>query len=320
MPEFFVLLFYNTDTMKDIARSLTDLVGKTPLVELPSLAARHGALARIYAKLEYLNPSGSVKDRAALAMVADAERRGLLQPGGVIIEPTSGNTGIGLAMVATARGYRLVIAMPETMSAERIAILRARGAEVILTPGKLGMQGAIDKAHELQAATPGAFIPGQFTNPANPEAHYLGTGVEIWDDTAGGVDIFVAGVGTGGTVSGVGRRLKERKPSVRIVAVEPAESPVLSGGQPGPHGIQGIGAGFVPGVYDPTVVDEIVQVATPDAYALKHEAAVEGLFVGISSGAALCAALQLARREENRNKTIVVLLPDSGDKYLSLDK
>jgi cysteine synthase A len=304
--------------MKKNAKQLTDLIGNTPLLELASLAARHRAGAKIVAKLEYFNPGGSVKDRIAGAMIEAAERDGILRPGGTIVEPTSGNTGIGLAWVGATRGYRVVLTMPETMSVERRNLLRALGAELVLTEGAKGMKGAIERARELQAATPGAVILGQFDNPANPAVHYAVTAEEIWRDTAGRVDILVAGVGTGGTVSGTGRRLKELNPGLRVVAVEPAESPVLSGGAPGPHKIQGIGAGFVPANYDAGVVDEIVTVTGGEAIGTARElAAAEGLLVGISSGAAAHAALNLALRPENRDKTIVAILPDTGERYLS---
>jgi cysteine synthase A len=306
---------------------LLKLIGNTPLVELARLGAENGAVARIAAKVEYFNPGGSVKDRIALAMVEDAERRGVLKrwadgSPGTVIEPTSGNTGIGLAMVCAARGYRLVLTMPESMSVERRAIVAAYGAEVVLTPAALGMKGAIAHAEELRGQTPGAITLGQFDNPANPAAHYAATGAEIWTATDGRVDILVAGVGTGGTVSGTGRRLKEeaRKKgrSVKVVAVQPAESPVLTGGAPGPHKIQGIGAGFVPENYDPTVVDEVANVTYAAAAAMSREIGrLEGLLVGVSSGAAAHAALELAKRAENRGKTIVVILPDTGERYLS---
>ncbi len=304
--------------MTKIARSLTDLVGGTPLLELSNYARQHGLVARLVAKLEYFNPAGSVKDRVALAMVEDAEKQGVLQPGGTLIEPTSGNTGIGLAMVAAARGYRLILTMPETMSLERRRILQALGAELVLTPGAEGMSGAIARAEQLHREIEGSLIPGQFVNPANPAIHERTTAMEIWHDTDGGVDMFVAGVGTGGTVSGVGRKLKVLKPSVRVVAVEPSDSPVLSGGQPGPHKLQGIGAGFVPENFDPAVVDEIFKVTTEQAFDTAHELArTEGVLVGISAGAAAFAAMELACRAENAGKTIVVLLPDTGERYLS---
>jgi cysteine synthase A len=304
--------------MSGIYTSADQLIGGTPLLELKRIEREEGLEARILAKLEYFNPAGSVKDRVAKAMLDDAEARGLLGPGSVIIEPTSGNTGIGLASVAAARGYRVVIVMPETMSAERRQLLRAYGAELVLTPGAAGMAGAIARAEELAGEIPGGFIPGQFVNPANPAAHRASTGPEIWEDTDGQVDVFVAGVGTGGAVTGVGAYLKSRKPSVYVAAVEPASSPVLSGGAAGPHGIQGIGAGFVPETLDRSVCDEIIPVEDGDAFATgRRMGRSEGVLVGISSGAVLWAALQLARRPENRGKTIVALLPDAGDRYLS---
>ncbi len=304
--------------MSHIFTSMDQLIGGTPLLELKRLEEALGLKARVLAKLEYFNPAGSVKDRVALAMIRDAEDRGLLGPGSVIIEPTSGNTGIGLAAVAAARGYRVIIVMPDTMSVERRRLIAAYGAELVLTPGSRGMAGAIARAEELAAATPGSFIPGQFINPANPAAHMASTGPEIWRDTGGQVDAFVAGVGTGGTITGVGRYLKGQNPGVRVAAVEPAGSPVLSGGKPGPHGLQGIGAGFVPEALDPGVYDEIIRVTEADAYRAGRELARrEGVLAGISSGAALWAALELARREEMAGRTIVVLLPDTGDRYLS---
>ena len=304
--------------MARIYKSLTDLVGKTPLVELTRFSGQEGLKATVLAKLEYFNPAGSVKDRVAKAMIEDAERRGALKPGAVIIEPTSGNTGIGLAAVASAKGYRVVLTMPETMSVERRSLLRAYGAELVLTPGAQGMKGAIAKAEELAAEIPGGFIPGQFDNPANPAAHRTSTGPEIWEDTDGGVDIFVAGVGTGGTITGVGGYLKEKKPGVFIAAVEPADSPVLSGGRPGPHTLQGIGAGFVPKVLDTAAYDEIFPIQSEEAFAAARTLSrTEGLLVGISSGAALAAAAKLAKRPENAGKTIVALLPDTGERYLS---
>ena len=299
--------------------SLTDLIGKTPLVELVCFGKSEGLAATIFAKLEFFNPGGSVKDRIALSMIEDAEKRGVLQKGATIIEPTSGNTGIGLALVAAARGYRLIIAMPETMSIERRHLMQAYGAEIVLTPGTGGMAGAIAEAERLSADITGSFIPGQFTNPANPAAHKAATGPEIWSDAGGRVDIFVAGVGTGGTITGVGEYLKTKNPSVKIVAVEPAASPMLSKGRSGNHKIQGIGANFVPEVLNRRIIDEIVTVEDKDAFALCREAArTEGLLIGISSGAALKAAIKLARREENRGKNIVALLPDSGERYLSV--
>ena len=304
--------------MSAVYTSADQLIGKTPLLELTHIEKKLGLNARILAKLEYFNPAGSVKDRIAKAMIDDAEEKGLLKPGSVIIEPTSGNTGIGLASVAAARGYRLVIVMPETMSVERRQIMKAYGAELVLTDGSKGMKGAIEKADELSKEIPNSFIPGQFVNPANPKAHFEHTGPEIFEDTDGEVDIFVAGVGTGGTVTGVGQYLKSRKPEVRVVAVEPASSAVLSTGVAGPHKIQGIGAGFVPKVLDTKVYDEIITVSNEDAFATgKLIGKSEGVLVGISSGAAVHAAVELAGRQENAGKTIVVLLPDTGDRYLS---
>lgn len=301
-----------------IYQKVTDLIGGTPLMELTSVEKSEGLDARILAKLEYFNPAGSVKDRVAAAMIDDAEERGLLGEGSVIIEPTSGNTGIGLAAVAAARGYRLIITMPETMSVERRNLMQAYGAELVLTEGSKGMTGAIAKAEELAAEIPGSFIPSQFTNPANPAVHERTTGVEIWNDTDGKVDIFVAGVGTGGTISGVGAYLRSQNPGVKIAAVEPKDSPVLSGGKAGSHKIQGIGAGFVPGTLDTQIYDEIIPVANEDAFSTgKAIARGEGILVGISSGAAVWAAIQLAKRPENKGKTIVVLLPDTGERYLS---
>ncbi len=304
--------------MSKIYTSADQLIGKTPLLELVHIEEEEGLEARVLAKLEYFNPAGSVKDRIAKAMIDDAEARGLLKPGSVIIEPTSGNTGIGLAAVAAARGYRIIIVMPETMSVERRQLMKAYGAELVLTEGARGMKGAIAKAGELAKEIPGGFIPGQFVNPANPAAHRASTGPEIWEDTEGKVDIFVAGVGTGGTVTGVGAYLKERNPAVKVVAVEPAASPVLSKGSAGSHKIQGIGAGFVPEVLDTGVYDEVIAVENEDAFAAgKLVGRKEGVLVGISSGAAVWAAVQLAKRPENRSKTIVALLPDTGDRYLS---
>ena len=301
-----------------IYTSAAGLIGRTPLLELTNLEKKYGLQARILAKLEYLNPAGSVKDRIALAMIEDAEKKGLLTPQSVIIEPTSGNTGIGLASVAAARGYRIIIVMPDSMSVERRQLMKAYGAELVLTPGAQGMKGAIAKADELAAEIPHSFIPGQFVNPANPEAHYTTTGPEIWEDTDGTVDACVAGVGTGGTITGIGRYLREKNPAVRIVAVEPKTSAVLSTGVAGKHGIQGIGAGFVPAVLDTGVYDEIIPVADEDAFATGRLVGKnEGVLVGISSGAAVWAALQLAQRPEMAGKTIVVLLPDTGDRYLS---
>ncbi|MCC8159527.1 MAG: cysteine synthase A [Phascolarctobacterium sp.] len=304
--------------MTKIAHSLTDLIGNTPLLELTNYNKKFAPQATIIAKLEYFNPAGSAKDRIAMAMIDAAEAQGLLQKDSVIIEPTSGNTGIGLASVASARGYRTILTMPETMSQERRNLLKAYGAELVLTPGALGMQGAIDKAAALAAEIPNAFIPGQFNNPANPAIHKATTGPEIWRDTDGEVDIFVAGVGTGGTVSGVGAYLKEKNPHVRIVAVEPSASPILSGGQAGPHKIQGIGANFIPQNFDRSVVDEVLPIDAENAFATSRELAKhEGLLVGISSGAAAYAATLLAQRPENAGKKIVVLLPDTGERYLS---
>ena len=304
--------------MAKISKSLTELIGKTPLLELSNYEKKNGLQAKIVAKLEYFNPGGSVKDRIALAMIDDAERRGVLKAGSVIIEPTSGNTGIGLASVAAARGYRIILTMPETMSVERRVLMRAYGAEIVLTEGAKGMKGAIARANELAAEIPNSFIPGQFDNPANPAIHKATTGPEIWDDTDGKVDIFVAGVGTGGTVTGVGEYLKSKNPGVKIVVVEPADSPVLSEGRPGPHKIQGIGAGFVPAVLNTSVYDEIIPVKNEDAFAVAREIGrEEGLLVGISSGAAAWAATELAKRPENAGKTIVVVLPDTGERYLS---
>ncbi len=304
--------------MANIYTSADQLIGGTPLLELTRIAGDLGLGARILAKLEYLNPAGSVKDRIARAMIDEAEAGGRLKPGSTIIEPTSGNTGIGLAAVAAARGYRCVIVMPESMSVERRQLMRAYGAEVVLTPGAQGMKGAIARAEALSAEIPGSFIPGQFVNPANPAAHRASTGPEIWADTGGAVDIFVAGVGTGGTVTGVGQYLKERNPAITVAAVEPQDSPVLSGGSAGAHKLQGIGAGFVPQVLDTAVYDEIIPVSSEDAFAAgRLMGRREGVLVGISSGAALHAAIELARRPENAGKTIVVLLPDTGDRYLS---
>lgn len=306
--------------MGKIYTSADQLTGGTPLLELTHLEQDHQLEAKILAKLEYFNPAGSVKDRAAKAMLDDAEARGILKPGAVIIEPTSGNTGIGLASVAAARGYRIIIVMPDTMSVERRQIMKAYGAEVVLTPGAQGMRGAIEKAEELAKETPGSFIPGQFVNPANAQAHYDTTGPEIWQDTEGQVDIFVAGVGTGGTITGVGRYLKEKNPTVQIVAVEPSASPVLGGGKAGPHKIQGIGGGFVPEVLDTGVYDEVIPVDNEAAFdAARRVGRREGVLVGISSGAAVWAAMELAKRPENRGKTIVALLPDTGDRYLSTE-
>ena len=304
--------------MSKIFTSADQLIGKTPLLELVHIEKAQGLEAKVLGKLEYFNPAGSVKDRIAKAMIDDAEQKGLLKPGSVIIEPTSGNTGIGLASVAAARGYRIIIVMPETMSVERRQLMKAYGAELVLSDGAKGMKGAIAKADELAKEIPNSFIPGQFVNPANPQAHIETTGPEIWEDTDGKVDIFVAGVGTGGTVTGIGEYLKSRNPHVKVVAVEPAASPVLSKGVSGSHKIQGIGAGFVPDVLDTKVYDEIIPVENDDAFATgKLIGKKEGVLVGISSGAAVWAAIQLAKRPENKGKTIVALLPDTGDRYLS---
>ena len=306
--------------MRNICRCVDELMGKTPLLELTNTEARHGLKATLLAKLEGMNPAGSAKDRVAKAMIDDAQRRGLITEGSVIIEPTSGNTGIGLACVAAARGYRAIIVMPDSMSPERIKLMRAYGAEVVLTPGAAGMSGAIAKAEELAKELPGSFIPGQFENPANAQAHFDTTGPEIWADTEGTVDIFVAVIGPGGTITGTGRYLKSRNPAVQVVGVEPTGSAILSGGQPGKHGLQGIGAGFVPGVLDTGVYDQIITVTEEQAYTAARELGKsEGVLVGISSGAALHAALELAKKEENAGKTIVVLLPDTGERYLSTD-
>ncbi len=305
--------------MGKIYENATELIGNTPLMKMNQYCKAEGIEnATILAKLEYLNPAGSVKDRVALAMIEDAEEKGILKEGAVIIEPTSGNTGIGLAMVAAAKGYRTILTLPETMSVERRTLLRAYGAELVLTEGDKGMQGAIEKAQELERTIPGSVILGQFDNPANPAAHFATTGPQIWEQTDGKVDIFVAGVGTGGTITGIGNYLKSKNPDVKIVAVEPADSPVLSGGNPGPHKLQGIGAGFVPSVLNTEVYDEIITITTQEAYeagrAIAHR---EGILVGITSGAAVCAAAKLAARSENAGKVIVALLPDSGDRYLS---
>lgn len=304
--------------MSKIYRSASELIGRTPLLELTGYERKNNLKATILAKLEYFNPAGSVKDRIALAMIDDAEKSGKLTPSSVIIEPTSGNTGIGLASVAAARGYRLILTMPETMSVERRNLLKAYGAELVLTDGSRGMKGAVEKADELAAELPGSFIPGQFTNPANPAIHRATTGPEIWDDTDGSVDIFVAGVGTGGTLTGVGQYLKGKNPAVKVIAVEPASSPLLSGGKAGQHKIQGIGANFVPEVLDTSIYDEVIPVLNEDAFAAGRALGrSDGILTGISSGAALWAAAELARRPENAGKVIVVLLPDTGDRYLS---
>ena len=301
-----------------IYKSITELVGHTPLLELTNYERENQIEATLLAKLEAFNPAGSAKERIAKAMLDDAEQRGFLKPGATIIEPTSRNTGIGLAAVAAARGYRLILTMPETMSVERRNLLKAYGAQIVLTDGAKGMRGAIEKAEELHRDTPGSFIPGQFENPANPAVHKATTGPEIWTDTDGAVDIFVAGVGTGGTITGVGQYLKEQNPAIQVVAVEPADSPVLSGGDAGPHQLQGIGAGFVPDTLDPSVYDEIITVSTEEAFAAGNALAKrEGILVGISSGAALHAAAQVAKRPGNKGKTVVVLLPDTGERYLS---
>lgn len=304
--------------MANVYKSLTELIGKTPLLELTNYEKKYNLKTKIIAKLEYFNPAGSVKDRIAYAMIKDAEEKGMLKEGSTIIEPTSGNTGIGIASVATAKGYRAILTMPETMSVERRNLLKAYGAEVILTDGTKGMKGAIEKAEELAREIPNSFIPAQFDNPANPAIHYSTTGPEIWEDTDGKVDIFIAGIGTGGTITGVGKYLKEKNPNVKIVAVEPVDSPILSKGVAGPHKIQGIGAGFIPDTLDTSVYDEIITVQNEDAFKKGREIALtEGVLVGISSGAAVWAASELAQRPENEGKTIVVLLPDTGDRYLS---
>ncbi len=304
--------------MNKVYKDITELIGRTPMVSLSNYSRDTDIEAELIAKLEYFNPAGSVKDRLALAMINDAEERGLLREGSVIVEPTSGNTGIGLAAVASVRGYRVILTMPETMSVERRNLLKAYGAELVLTEGVKGMQGAIDKAEELAGEIPGAIIPGQFTNPANPEIHRKTTGPEIWQDTDGGIDIFVAGIGTGGTITGAGEYLKSMKNDLKVVAVEPADSPVLSKGIKGPHNIQGIGAGFVPKVLNTSVYDEVIAVESADAFeAAKKLSVTEGLLVGISSGAALHVATELAKRVENKGKTIVVILPDGGERYLS---
>ncbi len=301
-----------------VYKGFTEIIGKTPLVEIVNVERAHGLKAKVLAKLEYRNPAGSVKDRAALCMIRTAEEKGLLREGSVIVEPTSGNTGIGLAAIAAAKGYRTILTMPETMSVERRNILRAYGAEIVLTEGAKGMKGAIERAQELAEEIEGAYIPGQFDNPANAQAHYETTGPEIWEDTEGRVDIFVACVGTGGTITGTGRFLKEKNAGIKVVAVEPAGSPVLSGGEPGAHKIQGIGAGFIPDVLDTGIYDEVIRIEDDQAFAASKELTrKEGLLTGISSGAALCAAVRLAERPENEGKTIVALLPDSGDRYYS---
>lgn len=303
-----------------IYEKITDLIGKTPILRLSNFSAEHNLETPILAKLEYFNPAGSVKDRVALAMLDDAQAKGLLTPNSVIIEPTSGNTGIGLAAVAASRGYKVILTMPETMSVERRSLLKAYGAEIVLTEGSKGMSGAIEKAEELAKSTPNSFIAGQFVNPANPDAHYRTTGPEIWEDTEGKIDIFVAGAGTGGTISGTGKFLKEKNPDIKIVAVEPYGSPVLSKGVAGPHKLQGIGAGFIPETLDTKIYDEVIAVKDEDAFeAGRMIAKKEGFLVGISSGAALYAACELAKREENKGKIIVALLPDTGDRYLSTE-
>jgi cysteine synthase A len=304
--------------MAQIAKHLTDLIGNTPLLEVSNFCKAHGALGTIIAKLEYFNPAGSVKDRIGFAMIDDAEKKGLIKQGTTIIEPTSGNTGIALAFVAASKGYRLILTMPETFSIERRNLLKALGAELVLTPGPEGMGGAIKKAEELHTSTPDSFIPQQFKNPANPEIHRKTTAEEIWNDTNGNVDVFISGVGTGGTITGVGEVLKNKNPNIRIIAVEPADSPVLSGGQKGPHKIQGIGAGFIPDVLNHSILDEIITVKNEDAFEISRALArQEGLLVGISSGAAAWAALQVAKRPEYKGKYIVVVLPDTGERYLS---
>ena len=304
--------------MTAIVKSVTELIGNTPLMELTGIERKYGLKARLLAKLEYLNPTGSTKDRAAFNMILEAEQTGVLKPGAVIIEPTSGNTGIGLAACGTARGYRVIIVMPETFSIERRKLIKAYGAEIVLSEGSKGMAGAIEKAQQLADSIPGSFIPAQFDNPANANAHYLTTGPEIWKDTDGNVDILVSAVGTGGTITGTGRYLRQQNPSVRVIAVEPAKSPLLSGGKAGPHGIQGIGANFIPSVLDTSVYDEVVTVTDEDAYETSRNfGRTEGILVGISSGAALWAAVKEAQKPENEGKAVVVILPDSGDRYLS---
>ncbi len=304
--------------MSKIAKQITELIGRTPLVELAKVSKQNGLDTPIIAKVEFFNPGGSVKDRIAFAMIEDAEKKGILKPGATIIEPTSGNTGVGLALVSAVKGYKLILTMPETMSVERRNLVKAYGAEVRLTPGQDGMPGAIRAAEELRDSIPNAVILEQFENPANPQRHYDTTGVEIWEDTDGQVDIFVAGVGTGGTISGIGKRLKEKNPNIRIIAVEPSSSPVLNGGKSGPHKIQGIGAGFIPNTYNAQVIDEVFDVDNDDAIRTgRLLAQQEGLLVGISSGAAVFAAIQIAKRPENKGKKIVVLLPDTGERYLT---
>ena len=304
--------------MSKIAKQITELIGRTPLVELAKVSKQNGLDTPIIAKVEFFNPGGSVKDRIAFAMIEDAEKKGILKPGATIIEPTSGNTGVGLALVSAVKGYKLILTMPETMSVERRNLVKAYGAEVRLTPGQDGMPGAIKAAEELRDSIPNSVILEQFENPANPQRHYDTTGVEIWEDTDGQVDIFVAGVGTGGTISGIGKRLKEKNPNIRIIAVEPASSPVLNGGKSGPHKIQGIGAGFIPNTYNAQVIDEVFDVDNDDAIRTgRLLAQQEGLLVGISSGAAVFAAIQIAKRPENKGKKIVVLLPDTGERYLT---
>ena len=306
--------------MPGIYTSVSQLIGRTPLLELTNMEKADGLAARLIVKLEGCNPAGSAKDRVALSMIEDAERKGLLSPGSVIIEPTSGNTGIGLCSVAAARGYKCIIVMPDSMSVERQRLMRAYGAQLVLTPGAQGMSGAIARAEELSAQIPGSFVAGQFVNPANPDAHYRTTGPEIWEDTGGNVDVFVAGVGTGGTITGTARFLKEKNPAVRIVGIEPADSPVLTEGRSGAHGIQGIGAGFVPEILDTALLDEVITVSTREAYAAGRRLGMEeGVLAGISGGAALHIALELAAAPENAGKTVVALLPDSGDRYLSTD-
>ena len=304
----------------NVYKSVSELVGKTPLLELCNIESELNLKAKIFAKLEYFNPAGSVKDRVGLKMIEDAEEKGILKKGSVIIEPTSGNTGIGLAMVAASKGYRLIITMPETMSVERRKLIGAYGAELVLTDGSLGMSGAIQKAEELAKEIPNSIVAGQFVNPANPQAHFCTTGPEIWEDTDGNVDIFVAGVGTGGTITGTGKYLKSKNKAIKIVGIEPCNSPVLSGGKAGPHPLQGIGAGFVPEILDTDILDEIVTVSSDEAYkSARLLATKEGVLVGISSGAALHTAIELAKKEENKDKNIVVLLPDLGDRYLSTE-